>query len=246
MNLSPISDPLSGLLEVIADPRRATLAASSTAEWDEIKRTAHQHGLSGVLAQLCADCLPADQKPWLREVMATQLASHHRRLRELKTIADALDAEGIRFVVLKGPVLGERYLHPPFLKVSGDLDLLMDEANLRLAGRCLTAAGWIEELRPSPWWMWRRRCHHIAFKPSPRLPAGASVELHYLLPWHRPPIGATDLLDRSEWWTGADGLRVRVLEPADEAIFLAIHAARHFFSRLAWLCDAPWYFACCR
>jgi hypothetical protein len=242
MSLAPIFDPLSVLLGVMQDPGRAAWAASSPREWEEVKRLAQQHGLAGVLAHLCGDSLPAGQQLWVKQVVATQLASHHRRLKELKTIAEALDAEGIRFVALKGPVLGERYLHPPSMKVSGDLDLLVDEANLWRAGRCLIASGWREEDRPSPWWVWRQRNHHIAFKPPAQGPASATVELHFRLPGQRAPIGASNQLDRSVIWTGANGLQVRVLEPADEAIFLAIHAAGHFFARLAWLYDARMVF----
>lgn len=238
MDPSANSAPLSVLLKVIEDPRRAATAAVSSETWEEVKRQAHHHGLSGVLAHLCADYLPADQKPWMRKVVATQLASHHRRLHELKKIAEILNAEGIRFVILKGPVLGERYLNPPFLKVSGDLDLLVDEANLRRAIRCLIAKGWSEELSPTAWWVRRRRDHHIAIKPPPLLPDSATAEIHFRLPGQHAPIRGTDLLDRSALWTGENDLHVRVLHPADEAIFMANHAAGHFFARLAWLYDA--------
>jgi len=238
MNLSPSSDPTSTLLAVIQDPSLAALAANSPEWWEQVKREAHHHGLSAVLATLCGEYLPADQKAWQRGVVATHLASHNRLLRELKTIVSALDAEGIRSVVLKGPVLGERYLDPPFLKISGDLDILVDEANLQRACRCLEQSGLNEERHASPWWAWKRIAHHVTFTPSSQLKEGASVDLHFRLFWHHKPISGRDLLDRSELWSGARGLQVRVLNPVDEAIYLANHATRHFFVRLAWLYDA--------
>jgi len=238
MSASPDSDPRSLLIEAMEDSRRALLAASSSEDWEVVKRQAHRHGLAGVLAHLYGDRLPVEQKLWRKEVAATQMVAHHRRLRQLQSIAEALDAEGIRFVVLKGPVLGERYFNPPFLKVCGDLDLLVDEANLERAGRCLEDIGLREEICSLPWWVWRRGSHHIAFKPSSMRPEWIPVELHFRLLGQHSPISSMDLLDRAELWVGANGLQVRVLDRADEAIFLANHAARHLFARLAWLYDA--------
>jgi hypothetical protein len=223
------------------EPARARLAASSPEWWQEVKRQASMHGLSAVLAHRCGAYLPASESVWMSGVVATHLASHNSRLRELKTTLAALDAEGIRAVALKGPVLGERFHNPAYAKVSGDLDILVDEIDIPRASGCMAALGLREEEHELPWFVRRRRYHHILLLPADpqpdRQPDFASVELHYRLPSQHTPIGASDLLDRSEPWSGANGLEARVLDPADEAIYLAIHAARHFFARLAWLYD---------
>lgn len=242
MNPTPNSNGVTLLAAVMLDPSRATLAASSPEWWQEVKRQAEVHGLSAVLAHRCGQYLStsesaASESVWMSGVVATHLASHNRRLRELKAIYSALNAEGIRAVALKGPVLGERYLHPVYLKVSGDLDLLVDEADLLRASRCLASMGLREEDHELPWSVRRRRYHHIVMLPTDEQTDFASVELHYRLPLQHTPIGTRDLLARSQPWVGANGLQVRVLDPADEAIYLAIHAARHFFARLAWLHD---------
>lgn len=197
------------------DPCRASLAASSPDWWGQIKGQAYRHGLSGLLAHLCADYLPADQTGWRREVVATQFAIHHRRLGQLKKVVSALDAEGIRSVALKGPVFAERYLNPPFLKISGDLDILVDEPNLRRACKCLAQAGLKELIGPEPWWVHRRATHDVTFMPSSSILNGCAVDLHFRLHWQHTPISGRDFLDRSEVWTGGDGLRVCVLNPVD-------------------------------
>lgn len=237
VNLSPGANSISRLLAVIQDPSLATMATSSPGQWVQIKRLAHQHGLSAVLAHLCSDYLPADQRVWQRSIVAAHLASHNRLLRQLKSVVAAFDAEGIRSVALKGPVLAARYLNPPFLKVSGDLDILVDEANLQQAGRCLEKIGLKEKPRTMPWWIWRKRSHHITFEPSALLPDAAPLDLHYRFVWMNSPISEKELLDRAVLWSGINGLQVRVLNPADEAILLATHAARHVFLRLSWLYD---------
>ena len=128
-------------------------------------------------------------------------------------------------------------MNPPYLKTAGDLDILIDDADLERASACMEGIG-LQRLDLGPAWLQKMESHHVIFLPAASIPDGCIVELHFRLILQDAPISGQDFLKRSRAWSGNNGLQVRVLHPVDEALFLAIHSTRHSFSRLSWLLDA--------
>lgn len=227
---------LEELLRILRDPACVRQLASTPDSWSRVKQTAQHHRFSGLLAYRCAKFAPLGDGAWCLRTVAAHAAAHTTRLRALKAVTGVLDKHGIRYVSLKGPVLAERYWTHPFLKVSVDLDLLIDPSNLWRACDALVAAGFsFDRNEYQPWWFHSRESHHVLLMPV----AGVQpcvVELHYRLPWQLSITGS-EMLDRSIGWTAQDGARFSVASPADEALNLVVHAVRHEFARLGWLYD---------
>src|SRR4051794_15385332 len=102
-----------------------------------------------------------------------------------------LDAAGVPAISLKGPLLANRYYHPPFLrKPSMDLDIAVSESNLRKACDELTGVGYTltrplrEEIA---------RSHHIELFH----PVRPKIELHFKLSHMSRGIPVDDFFPRT-------------------------------------------------
>lgn len=74
--------------------------------------------------------------------LALQELAHQRGLLWLNGVGCALDAAKVRFVVLKGIPLGERYYNPPYLLPYVDLDFLIDPDDFLAAHSAIAALGY--------------------------------------------------------------------------------------------------------
>lgn len=230
----PGVDAFDSFLAVLKTPALAVDLAARTEVWNEIKRLAEVHRLSGVLAYSTSTWLPGAERPWRDQL----LMKHHRRhalfLRQLRDILAAFDAARIACVALKGPLLAERIHAVPFLKTSHDLDLVVRRSDIPEAARLMEALGF--RLRGNlPWRVHQRYQHDVQFSGDGEVPL---VEVHYALKAGANLIPAEEFVNRAVRWRAADGSDFPVLSRADEAFYLVIHAAGHGFHRLRWLYDA--------
>jgi len=115
------------LVAVVAQPDGVPLPAD--VDLDELVALAASHRVSGYLVR----ALRASDRP-LPAVLAAEhggvVASHLRSLRSLAVVAGALDAAGIDWVVVKGPVLATMWHRDPGSRAYDDLDLLVDPRGL--------------------------------------------------------------------------------------------------------------------
>jgi hypothetical protein len=145
----------------------------------------------------------------------------------------ALSAAGISPVVLKGRALAERLWPRPWMRPPGDLDLLLDDKALAPAVRALVHLG----LRPrggdAPG-RWRPTLAGVDLAPTT---TEDGVDLHTrLFRAVGSGIDTAEILSRareSEFL----GVRVRLLDPADEVLYLLVHAAAHGTVHPKWLLD---------
>jgi len=185
-------------------------------------RAARAHGLHGLLPGGPAQ---QDQRLALAEQMAYEAA-----LKDLERHAKSFAGMGV--VVLKGPLLALRTYEHPAQRPSSDVDLLVAPAEFRLAEDCLRAQGFVPADGAHEHFF-RTRHHHVHFVHPSRLP----VELHHAA--YRgfgSVLSAEALCARSRLAPTRFG-PLRVLAPADEWLYLAVHAAAHRFERLGWLYD---------
>lgn len=194
--------------------------------------TAGRHGLAGFLEHAAGEAgwtWPPEARAALRR---ESLASAARGLRVkvlLLRCLDALAAEGVVPVLLKGYGLGLRLYPDPLQRATSDVDLLVGRDEVERASRVLAGLGLAEV--PSEEGA-HGDSHHREFKGAAGL-----VELHFrALAGYGLALEADALLARAEEAT-LEGRRVRYLRPEDELVYLALHASNHLLQRLAWLFD---------
>ena len=229
--------PLDHLLAIVRNPAQPWDPALQPAVWKAVKKQATIHGFTGLLANNAAAWLPSSERPWHDRVLTDHYRRYKARMALLCSLIQACDAEGIPCVSLKGPLFGERFCPAPFLKKSGDLDLLIGEADIGRAARLMQRLGGRISGR-DPWRVHSRWSHHVTFIFGPQ-ESTTPVEIHSRLSMAGvQSIPSEAFVDRSVKWNSAEGFTANVLSPADEAFYLAVHAASHCFHRLRWLYDA--------
>ncbi len=164
-----------------------------------------------------------------RVEMADSLVASHQAAEALR----AMLAGGIRPVVLKGWSLADRLWPRPWMRPPGDLDVLVEEEALGDTIRVLAQLGF----RPSQGEVPGR------WRPVPsgidmwRSGPGVSVDVHTrLFRTVGSGFAARDVLSRATPGSLL-GVPVRLLAPADEILFLLIHAAKHGAVRAKWMLD---------
>jgi hypothetical protein len=122
----------------------------------------------------------------------------------------------------------------PELRPAGDLDLLIGQAELERARAALAGLGFraASAERPS-----RLRPAQPSIELSPPPGKRVTVDLHTRL--FRSVGGGVDAAPLIARARPAElcGQPVRALEPADQLLFVAVHAAKHAVRALKWLLD---------
>ncbi|MBS2027855.1 MAG: nucleotidyltransferase family protein [Deltaproteobacteria bacterium] len=171
--------------------------------------------------------------PSVRDLHRAQAAQGIRVLSALKVVLKTLEAAGVAALPLKGPVLAARLYGDFTLRPTSDVDVLVHESDLQRAMAALEAAG--AELSPEyaeNRGFFERYHHHLGLHFR-----GLLVELH-----QRPSSRVATRFPSEALFMRARvqellELRVRVADPIDELIFLALHAAGHNLERELWLLD---------
>jgi len=193
--------------------------------------------LRGALAGLPQEAPAPLPQPPGREAAEARLRHAWTRA-ALDEASAALDEAKLRHVVLKGPLLAEDLYSDPGQRVSLDLDLLVAPADLELALSALLELGYFSENGPHATYSRAHHVHlHLARADRPL------VELHFrAFRGFGIELAAEPLLARSLPRPGAAG-SLRVLEPHDRFVYLALHAAGHLLERLGWLYDLKLFLA---
>jgi hypothetical protein len=209
-------------------------------EWEDVLRLADSHGTSSLLYQnflRLRDLTPAGVLAALRQSYERNVHKSLFLARELIGILDCLDAIGIEVIPYKGIVLSETYYGDMALRQSGDMDLFVrgqDVARIRSAVRELgyTVRVPIPEDAEEDYIASGYECTFDS-------PAGKNLlELQWAL---QPRFYAVDF-DMDGLFVRAVNVEVagrRVKTPCaeDQLLVLSVHAAKHVWGRLIWLCD---------
>ncbi|HSW65220.1 MAG TPA: nucleotidyltransferase family protein [Dissulfurispiraceae bacterium] len=163
------------------------------------------------------------------------------RLHGLMQVAAALESAGVSFTVLKGFPLSQKIYGNPFMRITGDLDLLLDPPMIAPAIDALTALGYIPayDLWPpnkkGADKLMRFRNQFAMKHPE----SGIVAELHWRL-FYYPVIAAARMekVVRANLTTIiVEGRTFRVLNPELDLLYLIVHGGMHGYSRLKWLAD---------
>jgi len=152
-------------------------------------------------------------------------------------IADQFEKNHLRAIPYKGPVLAASAYGDVALRNFGDLDFLISPADFERAKQALGELGYrpSKEMSPAVERFWLRDGYERAFDSA----AGKYlVELQWgLLPrFYAVDLRVEEFLARSGR-TALDGREVASLSAVDSLLVLCLHAAKHLWMRLIWICD---------
>ena len=208
--------------------------------WKDLLRLAEQHGVLPLVARNLnahADELPSEIRQQLHFADEENIRRNLWFANELRRIADYLDEKHLPAVPYKGPALAQSIHGDLALRSFNDLDFLIFPGDFERAKLALSELGYrpAEDLSPAVERFWLRKGYERAFDSD----AGKNlVELQWaVLPYfYAVDLGIDDLLARSRR-TSVGGLEVACLSPEDSLIVLCLHAAKHLWTRLIWICD---------
>lgn len=147
-------------------------------------------------------------------------------------VSAALAERSIPAMPLKGAVLAEAVHGDLGARISSDIDLLVDPAQMDAAVATLAELGWREPVRAAPEGE-LPRLHRVMEHDT--LPP---VELHWRVHWYEERY-SSEVLDRA---TSARDTGLLRPQPADELVFLLLFLARDGFVGLRQLLDvAAWW-----
>ncbi len=209
-------------------------------EWGTVAGFADHHGTSALLyeslAELSSD-VPEDVLAGLRRSYEGNVRKSLVLARELFRVLDCASALGIELIPYKGIVLSEAYYGDMALRQAGDLDVLVRKSD---AMRMKEA---VRQLGYTP----RVAIPHAAEKAyldsgyectfdSPT--AKNLLELQWALEprFYTVDFDMEGLFDRAVE-VEAGGRKVKTPSAEDLLLVLSIHAAKHVWERLIWVCD---------
>lgn len=208
--------------------------------WESLLHFAEHHGVVPILYQslssLGSEVPPASLAP-LKQRYETNL---HRTLflaRELIRILDHFDALGIDVLPYKGLAVAETLYADIALRQAGDIDLLIHSRDLSRIKAALKEVGYSPHLLLN-------EAEDRAYLASGYERAFDSVlgsnllEVQWAL---QPRFYAVDFdmdaMFRRAIKVSVAGRNMKTLAPEDLFLILSLHAAKHVWGRLIWLCD---------
>lgn len=251
-NRASIATPLNGVLAGLglglihdAGSGGAATAAATLArveDWPAAAALARRHEVSALFRQglrTRPDLLAASGiASTLEAEIARTMKRGLRQLGALKEVTDHLADAGIPCLVLKGLPLSQRVYGHPLLKASRDIDLLVPPHRFVDAERMLRDQGLgraVPGFRETPArirWYDRFEAHNVL------VGLGVSLDLHRrLFPNPHYFDESFDRLYANSATVRIGTVTFRVLDEADELLYLACHGARHYWASLRWLCD---------
>ena len=209
-------------------------------DWPEFLRLAEHHGVLPLVARNLtahAQELPTDVDQSLRSEFAKNLRRNLWFASELVRILEYFKQKDLRAIPYKGPVLAESAYGDVALRNFGDLDFLISSSDFERAKQALAELGYrpSKPLSPAVERYWLRNGYECSFDGA----AGKYlIELQWgLLPYfYAVDLRTDDLLVRS----GSimfSGREVAALSPEDSLLVLCLHAAKHLWMRMIWVCD---------
>jgi hypothetical protein len=215
-------------------------AHEQPADCEQVLRLAEDHGTSSLLYQNLSrldDVVPTPVLASLRQRYETNVHKSLFLARELIRILDCLDALGIEAIPYKGVVLSEVYYGDMALRQSGDMDMFVRKQDVTRIKGAVRELGYTERV-PIPQDA-EEDYIDSGYEYSFDSPAGRGLlEIQWAL---QPHFYALDFdmdgLFEHAVNVAVAGRRVKTPSPEDLLLVLSVHAAKHVWGRLIWLCD---------
>lgn len=212
----------------------------SPIRWKSLFALADRHGAQPLLHQALSgldDAIPADELRTLMQNYQTNLIKTLLVSRELIRIVDRLSALGIEVMPYKGPALAEVLYGDVAMRQSGDIDLLIRPQDFPRVRNAASELGYTPHLALSEKEerAYLKSGYECAFDGA----AGPNLlEVQWAI---QPRFYAVDLdmdaLFQRGMTVSVAGQQMKTPCSEDLFLILAVHAAKHVWGRLVWLCD---------
>jgi hypothetical protein len=218
--VSDVRSPESLLLLAAA---RGEALPEATADPLKLVAAAEAEGMTGLLTRAMGSRAPLALRT--RAVLAEGLAA--TAMTEVHRVIDALRERGVRALAIKGPVLSEQLYGDPGLRSFSDIDLLVAREDAERGELVLVELGYrAPERIPATQRRVHRRFHYASLflHDEKRI----TIDFHWGLGNPRFPLDVSF----EDLWLRRDGITLGLV---DAALFSAVHAAKHLWSRLEML-----------
>lgn len=211
-------------------------------DWDLVRTYTVKNNLTALVQAGAKQNLPPSLKNHPKMIEIRLLSKMQRlqtesRVMALVELAKAFADANIPMLSFKGPILAKELYGDPTMRFSCDLDILVDEATMPLACRCLEDLGYTQrhtiwQTTPKRWKLYTRlhpQMHKVFHKD------GIAVELHWRI-CYRFDVPFDTL------WQGRrqillQGQPIATLSPMENLCYLITHGAGHGFRQLRWLLE---------
>lgn len=224
-----------------ARPPRLTPLTAGGVDWSGVLRMAAWHGVMPLVHRAVersgGDAVPVQVAHRLRTWFDANAAHSLRLTAHLQGLLAFLEGHGISAIPYKGPALAVAAYGSLLLRVFGDLDILVPKEQLTGAMAALHSAGYRSQLPLTPG---QERILIELERPGGFVDATGvvAVELH-------PAVTPRYLAARVDHRRLCEDLetlslgesRVRSFVPHTLLLVLCLHATKHLWTRLLWLCD---------
>lgn len=187
--------------------------------------------------------LPAELSAQLRASSSNTARLNAALLRELSEITNAAAKQSISLLHVKGPTLALLAYHDSGLRHCGDLDVLVRREQMRAMQDMLRKRGYcptvIETVHRATWEdLACKEVLEVGSEITLQHPdSGIAIDLHWQL------MKKSTFSIPEEWiWNSMvqlehGGIEFNVLAPPLNFLYLAMHAAKHGWTKLRWIAD---------
>ena len=208
--------------------------------WQRLFAIAHEHGTQPLLRQGLSgleEAVPSEELHFLEQNCQANLRKALLHARELIRIIEHLSARGIEVLPYKGLALAEALYGDIALRQSGDIDLLIHPQDLRGIRDAVGELGYTphQPLSEMEERAYLKSGYECAFDSA----AGRNLlEVQWAI---QPRFYAVDLALEGLFQRAVEvtiaGHPMKTPSPEDLLLVLSVHAAKHVWNRLLWLCD---------
>lgn len=167
-------------------------------------------------------------------------------VRNFIQITDLFRENGIEFIPLKGPILSQRLYGDPAVRISHDIDLLVNKCDVSKLVSLLIGNGyiisnlsyWSED--PKVQKMLETITHHVSLIHSK---TGINVEIHWSMSMFIPvsELKLNEIININLTKITLFDREFKVLNPEFEFVYLSIHGSAHAWERVKWIADIHEY-----
>ncbi len=216
------------------------LLISPSLDWEEVLRFARHHSVMPLLyrtLRTVSDHVPANVLAALEEDYHANAHFAMLLIEEAGRLFDAFAEAGVGAMPFKGVVLAQWAYGNVTYRTAGDLDILVAPGEFGAAEAVIRSIGYEPDADPTGW---RKRWYVWSQHEFPYLKRhdGFKIDLHTALSAKRfsQGVAAEELLERS---TPIQVHRATLpcLSAADWLYVLTMHAAKHRWESLKWVCD---------
>jgi len=240
-------------MQIDADTaRQINVLLKESIDWDALLQLAVAHDVAALLYRTLESVSPSAMPPavraHLKRQMQVDIQGNLALTKELVRVQALFDEAGIAMIPYKGPVLAASVYRDLAARPFTDLDILVPENDIPQAVELLTSMGyqiirpksltqarkslqslWLQQLVKHSPWSYQIVLWHPDLK--------TMVEIHWrVMSKYIFSSNAKQLWEDLQPISLA-GSNVHSLSPESLLWFLCVHASKHQWERLRWLCD---------